>query len=138
MGTFGAGPFDSDGAQDLLDSLAARPADQRGAVLAALLAQPVADPGCVGSEVFADEVVAAVAVIAAGLPQVAAGEPWWRDVIEAAGPAAPATDRPRLVELASAALPIVVEPWERGWVSEDDAMAARETVRRLSEALRTR
>jgi hypothetical protein len=136
VGTSGVGPFDSDGAQDLLDSLAARPAQQRAEVLGALLDQPIAGPGCVGSEVFADEVVAAVAVIAAGLPRVPAGEPWWHDVIEVARPAAPTTDLPRLVELASAALPIVAEPWGRGWVSEDDAAAAGETVRRLAEALR--
>jgi hypothetical protein len=67
---------------------------------------------------------------------VPADEPWWNDVIEVAGPAAPTTDLSRLVEPASAALPIVAEPWGRGWVSEDDAVAARETVRRLAEALR--
>ncbi|WP_204765627.1 hypothetical protein [Lentzea nigeriaca] len=57
----------------MLDSLAARPAEQRADVLGALLCRPGGDPGCLGSEVFADEVVAAVAVIVAGLPRVPAG-----------------------------------------------------------------
>ncbi|MEU3647627.1 hypothetical protein AB0E59_29865 [Lentzea sp. NPDC034063] len=54
MGTFGTGPFDSGGALDLLDDLAARPADSRADVLAALLGRPIADPACVGRELFAD------------------------------------------------------------------------------------
>jgi hypothetical protein len=135
VGTFGVGPFGGDGEQDLLDALAARPAAQRADVLAALLALPIADPGCVGREVFADEVVAAAAAIAACLPRTAVDESWWRDVAEAAAPAAPSTDVPRLVELARAALPIIIDSWGEGWTSADDAIAAGDTVRRLSEAL---
>lgn len=136
MGTFGVGPFDGDGAQDLLDDLAARPAEQRAGVLASLLGIPIADPASVGREVFADEVVAAVAVIAAGTSRVPADEPWWRGVSEESARAAPTTDLTRLAELAAAALPAVVESWGQGWTSPEDAVAADETVRRLAEVLR--
>ncbi|MFS8101734.1 DUF4259 domain-containing protein [Lentzea alba] len=119
MGTFGVGPFDSDGAQDLLEDLASRAPQNRAEVLAALLRLPIADPESVGREVFADEVVAAVAVIVTGSPEV------------------PAAEVPRLAELAAAALPIVTESWGQGWTSPADAAAASDTVKRLSEALRT-
>ncbi|MFJ5992592.1 DUF4259 domain-containing protein [Lentzea sp. NPDC092896] len=135
MGTFGTGPFDSDGALDLLDDLAARPADSRADVLAALLGRPIADPDSIGREVFADEVVAAVAVVASGLAGRRAGEPWWDEVAGKAAAVLPIPDLIRLVPAATAVLAIVAEPWGRDWTSPDDAVAAEETARRLAEVL---
>jgi hypothetical protein len=92
--------------------------------------------GDFGREIFADEVVAAVAIIASRLPQVPVGQPWWREVIETAAPAAPTADLPHLAALATAALPMVIGPWSQDWTSPADALAAQETANHLLAVLR--
>jgi hypothetical protein len=137
VGTFGSGPFGSDGACDLLDSLAECPPDQRATVLTDLFDRLAANPETLGREIFADEIMAAVAVVAVSLTHVRAGEPWWRDVMEQAKEAVPATVFPQLASLAIAALAVIREPWSHGWTDPVDAATARETVDRLSDALHT-
>lgn len=137
MGTFGTGPFDSDGACDLLDSLAEYSPDQRAGVLTDLFDRLAADPEILGREIFADEVIAAAAVIAVSMSRVRADEPSWRDVTERAHMAAPTAVPPHLASLAIAALAMIAEFWCHGWTDPADATAARETVDRLVESLHT-
>jgi alpha-glucosidase len=137
VGTFGSGPFGSDGACDLLDSLAEYPPDRRAAVLTDLFDRLAADPETLGREIFADEIMAAVAVVAVSLAHVHADEPWWRDVTEQAQRAAPATVSPHVASIAIAALAAIREPWSHGWTDPVEAATARETVNRLSDALHT-
>src|SRR5262249_57062457 len=61
MGTFGTGPFDNDGALDLLDELASQPADRRRGLLERLLFGVQDRPDLLGWKFFPDEVVAAAA-----------------------------------------------------------------------------
>jgi Domain of unknown function (DUF4259) len=68
MGTFGTGPFDNDGALDLLVELAGQPADQRHEVLDRIFSRVRDRPDLLGRKIFPDEVVAAAAVVAASLP----------------------------------------------------------------------
>jgi Domain of unknown function (DUF4259) len=68
MGTFGTGPFDNDGALDLLDELASQPAYQRREVLERIFFRVRDRPDLLGWKFFPDEVVAAAAAVAASLP----------------------------------------------------------------------
>lgn len=68
MGTFGTGPFSNDGALGLLDELADQPASQRRDVLERIFLQVRDRPDLLGRKFFLDEIVAAAAVVAAGLP----------------------------------------------------------------------
>ena len=68
MGTFGTGPFSSDGAMGFLEELAERPPERRGAALARMFHFVKDNPELLWREFFPDEVVAAAAVVAATLP----------------------------------------------------------------------
>ena len=68
MGTWGTGPFSSDGALDLLDMLVTQPASQRRETLERILFRVIERPGLLGRQFFPDETVAAAAVVAASLP----------------------------------------------------------------------
>jgi hypothetical protein len=133
MGTWGTGAFDSDAALDLLDSLARQgPAQRRRAVerVFRTAGEPVRGmrPG---------EVVAAAALVAAGLP---AGADSAREITRLGYDAAalvPA-DAPGLAGAALAALLAVAGPdgpWCQGWVSEALARQARRTAGELAAAL---
>src|SRR6185437_2776422 len=67
VGTFGTGPFGSDGALDLLDELKGQAAGQRRETVERIFSQVRDHPDVLGREFFPDEVVAAAAVVAAGL-----------------------------------------------------------------------
>ncbi len=68
MGTFGTGPFGSDGALDLLDELVGQPAVQRREALERVFSRLRDRPDLLGRKIFPDEIVAAAAVVAASLP----------------------------------------------------------------------
>ncbi|GAA0919887.1 DUF4259 domain-containing protein [Virgisporangium aurantiacum] len=140
MGTFGTGPFSSDGAMDFLEELAERPPERRGPALARMFLFVKDNPELLWREFFPDEVVAAAAVVAATLP---GGQQFderlealvEHDLVSDVRLAAPAPD------LASAALQALTfvagpgGPWLQGWTSDADAAEARETVAVLSRVL---
>src|SRR5215472_7668459 len=118
MGTFGTGPFDNDGALDLLDELASQPADQRHERLERLLSRVQDRPDLLGWKFFPDEVVAAAATVAAGL---AGGEGIRQSLADhrydAGTVLLPAVD-PELNASAFEALLLVAGrdgPWHAGW-----------------------
>jgi len=135
MGTFGTGPFDNDGALDLLDSLKGRPADQRRDVLERIFSRVRDRPGLLGWKFFPDEIVAAAAVVAASLP---GGDAVRRDLAdrgyEADQIVLPAPDG-ELNAAAAAALQLAAGrdgPWHEGWTDSEDAARARRTTDQLA------
>ena len=138
MGTFGTGPFDSDGALDFLDGLAELHGGQRREVLERMFLVVRNEPEQLERTVFPDEVVAAAAVAAASL----AGGTSIRQKLANSGYDADAivvTDADH--ELAASALSALGRaagrdgPWHHGWTSPDDAVRARQTSEQLAAIL---
>ena len=138
MGTFGTGPFSSDGALDLLDQLAGQPVGHRREALQQVFFSVRDRPDLLGRKFFPDEIVAAAACVAASLP---GGErlqhemaDWEYDVdaILVPGP------DPELTASALEALLIAAGqdgPWHDGWVDPESAAQARQTTDRLAAIL---
>jgi hypothetical protein len=138
MGTFGTGPFDSDGALDFLDGLADLHGGQRREVLERLFLVVQNEPEQLARTVFPDEVVAAAAVVAASF----AGGASIRQQLANTGYDADAivvTEANR--ELAASALNALGRaaghdgPWHHGWTSPDDAVRARQSTEQLAAIL---
>ena len=135
MGTFGTGPFDNDGALDLLDELASQPADQRRGLLERLLFRVQDRPDLLGWKFFPDEVVAAAAVVAASLPDGEGVRQMLADHgYDAGAILLPAAD-PELNASALEALLLVAGrdgPWHAGWSDPETAAQARQTTDQLA------
>ena len=140
MGTFGTGPFSSDGALDFLDELAEQPPERRKPTLARMFVAVRDKPEVLWREFFPDEVVAAAAIVAATLP----GGQRFDEQLEALVEQDLARDirlgapAPELADLALGALELVAGPdgpWLRGWTRDEDAAEARDTITALSQAL---
>lgn len=139
MGTFGTGPFGSDGALDLLDELVDQPAIQRREALERVFSRLRDRPDLLGRKIFPDEIVAAAAVVvAASLP---GGEGIRKDLASLGYDPdtllVPALD-PDLNHSALEA-PLVAAgrdgPWHDGWTSPQTAAEARQTTDRLTAIL---
>ena len=138
MGTFGTGPFSSDGAMDLLDELAERPTRLRPDAVAHMLTYILDNRDLLGREFFPDEVVAAAAVVAAAMP----GGEYLQRLLATAGhdpqnliPPAPA---PALAALAVEALLFVAGPdgpWHQGWTDQATRAEAQTTTDNLLAVL---
>lgn len=140
MGTFGTGPFCSDGAMDFLDELAEWPPERRVPALARLFLFAKDKPELLWRGYFPDEVVAAAAIVAATLPGGQQFDEQLKTLVEhELAPevrlAAPAHD---LADIALEALTFVAGPggpWHQGWTNDTDAAEARDTVAALSQVL---
>jgi uncharacterized protein DUF4259 len=138
MGTFGTGPFSSDGALDLLDKLAGQSVGQRRELLEGIFLQVRDRPGLLGREFFPDEVVAAAAVVAAGM---AGGEDIQRDLAgQGYGISAVLVPGPDSALCAFALEALLAAagrdgPWHDGWVDPETAAEARQTTGRLAAIL---
>lgn len=138
MGTFGTGPFSSDGALDLLDNLTGQSVGQRREVLEGIFLQVRDRPGLLGREFFPDEVVAAAAIVAAGM---AGGEDIQRDLAgQGYGISAVLVPVPDPALCASALEALLAAagrdgPWHDGWVDPETAAEARQTTDRLAAIL---
>jgi hypothetical protein len=135
MGTFGTGPFDNDGALDLLVELAGQPAGQRREVLDRIFSRVRDRPDLLGRKFFPDEVVAAAAVVAASLP---GGEDIRQDLAghgyDVDADLLTTTD-PELDASAWEALLLAAGrdgPWHVGWTDPEDAAQARQTTDRIA------
>jgi hypothetical protein len=138
-GTWGTGPFSSDGALDLLDMLVTQPASQRRETLERIFFRVIERPGLLGRQFFPDETVAAAAVVAASLPggegirQDLADQGYNADAILVPAPD-PELSHPALQALLAAAGRD--GPWHDGWTDPADAAQARQTTDRLASILR--
>ena len=134
MGTWGTGPFDSDGAMDLVGELARQDAGRRREALEQTFRLAMEHPEKLGRKVFPDEVVAGAAVVAASLP---GGEGLLQELADddyAAAAIIPNDDH-SLIDLAREALNLAAGrdgPWHDGWVRPEDAAEARRTADRLA------
>ncbi|WP_433287757.1 DUF4259 domain-containing protein [Micromonospora sp. CA-244673] len=139
MGTFGTGPFSSDGALDFLEELAERPPEQRLDALRNMFTYVLANRGLLWREFFPDEVVAAAALVSAALP---GGEHLQHRLAELSDETdmallpASASD---LAPPALGALLFVAGPdgsWHHGWSTEADRLDAQRTIDDLVAILR--
>jgi hypothetical protein len=138
MGTWGTGPFDNDGALDLLDMLVTQPASQRRETLDRIFVRVMDRPDLLGRKFFPDEAVAAAAVVAASMP---GGEGTRQDLADhdydADAILVPAPD-PELSHSALEALLAAAGrdgPWHHGWTHPQDAAQARQATDRLAAIL---
>jgi hypothetical protein len=138
MGTFGTGPFGNDGALDLLDELADQPAGRCRDVLDRIFVRVRDRPGLLGREFVPGTIVAAAAVVAAGLP---GGEGLRADLADLGYDLevilVPAPD-PELNGSALDALLVAAGrdgPWHDGWVDLETAAEARQATDRLAAVL---
>jgi hypothetical protein len=138
VGTFGTGPFGSDGALDLLDELAGQPAAQRREALERVFSRLRDRPDLLGRKIFPDEIVAAAAVVAASLP---GGEGIRKDLAglgyDPDTLLVPVPD-PDLNHSALEALLAAAGrdgPWHDGWTNPQTAAEAKETTDRLTAIL---
>ncbi|GAA1042728.1 hypothetical protein GCM10009557_69430 [Virgisporangium ochraceum] len=138
MGTFGTGPFSSDGALDFLDEVAERAPDQRATALGRWFAHVLAHPDGLWRDYFPDEVVAAAGLVVGALP----GGGYLRDTAfasyEEARAAALPGPAPGLVGPARQALLTVAGPggdWLQGWKDEDTRAEAQATADALLAVL---
>lgn len=139
MGTWGTGPFSSDGALDLLDELAELEQEDRVAELARILSVVNNNPELLMKEVYPDEVVAAAALVAISLPGGAKIADSQREAVanelSAAALSSPAYE---LAESALSALLSVAGPdglWLRGWTDEEKMASAIQAVGQLRAVL---
>ncbi|MFI7221333.1 DUF4259 domain-containing protein [Micromonospora maritima] len=138
MGTFGTGPFSSDGALDFLDELAERPPRQRAEALRHMLGYVLTHRDLLGREYFPDQVVAAAALVAATLP---GGEQLQHRLTQVSDePSAVILPEP-VPDLAPAALEALHfvarpgGPWHQGWTTETDQAEAQRTIDGLTAIL---
>jgi hypothetical protein len=68
MGTWGAGLFASDSAQDFLDEMRAAPIEDRLGRVTKILERTAADPSIIMREYVPEEIIVAAAVVAATMP----------------------------------------------------------------------
>ncbi|MFI6273397.1 DUF4259 domain-containing protein [Micromonospora zamorensis] len=138
VGTFGTGPFSSDGALDFLDELAERPPQQRVEALRHMLGYVLANRGLLWREYFPDQVVATAALVATTLP---GGEQLQHRLSQVSDePSAVILPEP-VPDLATSALDALHfvagpgGPWHQGWTTETDQAEAQQTIDGLTAIL---
>ena len=132
MGTWGPGAFDNDDALDLLDALSEQDTIARRHVLERIFREAREHPENLNFTLGAAEVVAAAAVVAAGLPAGGAvAQEITRHDYEVTALVIPDSD-PELVGAALAALLIAAGAWHRDWTDPRTAAEARRTTDQLA------
>lgn len=129
MGTWGAGPFDNDSAEELIASLTASDRPERAAALERLLAESVDQ----GEDADPSEVVAAATVVAVnlGVGDLTGAYPELAEWLE---PGSALRLKAHAAEAIQVCLPEEGWFW-RSWTDESDRVAARTLVGRLTTVL---
>ncbi|MCO1595546.1 DUF4259 domain-containing protein [Micromonospora sp. RHAY321] len=135
MGTFGTGPFSSDGALDFVEELAEKPPEHHLDALRHMFAYVLANRDLLWREFFPDQVVAAAALVAAALPGGEHLQAELSDETDMALLPASASDlaTPALEALLFVAGPD--GPWHQGWTTEAHRLDARRTINDLDAIL---
>ena len=135
MGTWGPGAFDNDDALDLLDALSGQDTVARRRVLERIFGEAREHPENLNFTLGAAEVVAAAAVVAAGLPAGrAVAQEITRHDYDVTALVIPGRD-PELADAALAALLITAGhdgAWHRDWTDPRTAAQARQTTDQLA------
>lgn len=135
MGTWGTGAFDNDLALDLLDTLAGQDEARRRQTVERVFREAVEHQGDLDRYLGPGEVVAAAAVVAAGLET---GEAIAAEITEHGyelGAVVFQESDPELADAALGALLIATGPggtWHWGWADAEDASQARQTTDQLA------
>jgi hypothetical protein len=135
VGTWGPGAFGNDDALDLLDTLTGQDAASRRQTLERIFRTTREHPENLNWTLGPGQVVAAAAVVAAGLPT---GEAFLREITghdyDVAALVIPGSD-PELADTALAALLIAAGrdgAWHQGWADAGTALQARRTTDQLA------
>ena len=135
METWGPGAFDNDDALDLLDALSGQDTAARRQILWQIFREARAHPENLNFALGAAEVVAAAAVVAAGLPTGrAVAQEITRHDYDVTALVIPRSD-PELTGAALAALLIMAGhdgAWHRDWTDPRTAAQARQTTDQLT------
>jgi hypothetical protein len=138
VGTWGPGAFDNDDALDLLDALSGQDSAARRRVLVRIFREAREHPENLNFTPGAAEVVAAAAVVAAGLPAGGAvAQEITRHDYGVTALVIPGSD-PELADAALAALLIAAGhdgAWHRDWTGPRTAAQARQTTDQLASVL---
>ncbi|MEU6200452.1 DUF4259 domain-containing protein [Streptomyces sp. NPDC047061] len=138
MGTWGAGLLDSDSAQDFLDQANGMPVEARSTMVEEILVRVAEDPSVVNREFVPEEVVAAVAVVAATAARAREFE-WMNNeaLVEVAGEMDPQN---HLRDAAISALSAVTGSGNSsllsGWKNEDDRRSMERQLDEIRSVLR--
>ncbi|MDH6134908.1 hypothetical protein P3T37_004317 [Kitasatospora sp. MAA4] len=137
MGTWGAGLLDSDSAQDFLDQAKGMPTEARSALVEQVVVRVAGDASVVNREFVPEEVIAAVAIVAATITET--GDYAWmhnEDLVEVTREMDPQI---HLRDAAVLALAAVAgnrnSPLLSGWKSEDDLRSVEQQVDEIRSAL---
>ncbi|MET7822243.1 DUF4259 domain-containing protein [Micromonospora zamorensis] len=139
MGTFGTGPFSSDGALDFLEELAERPPEQHVDALRHMFTYVLANRGLLWRGFFPDQVVAAAALVAAALPGGLHLQHRLTELSDGTDLALLPTSALDLAAPALEALLFVAGlegPWHQGWTTEADRLDAQRSIDDLVAILR--
>ena len=135
VGTWGPGAFDNDDALDLFDALSGQDTAARHQVLERIFREAREHPQNLNFTLGAAEVIAAAAVVAAGLP---AGRPVAQEITrhdyDLTALVIPGSD-PELADAALTALLITAGrdgAWHRDWTDPRTAAQARQTADQLT------
>ncbi|MGC3862246.1 DUF4259 domain-containing protein [Micromonospora chersina] len=139
MGTFGTGPFSSDGALDFLEELAEQPPERHLDALRHMFTYVLANRDLLWREYFPDQVVAAAALVAAALP---GGKHLQHRLAELSDATDIALLPTSALDLAAPALESLLfvagpdGPWHKGWTTNTDKLDAQRIVHDLAAILR--
>ncbi|MEU9829729.1 DUF4259 domain-containing protein [Micromonospora chersina] len=139
MGTFGTGPFRSDGALDFLEELAERPPEQHLDALRHMFTYVLANRDLLWRGFFPDQVVTAAALVAAALPGGEHVQHRLADLSDDTDIALLPTSALHLAAPALESLLFVAGPdgpWHQGWPTEADRLDGQRTVHDLTAILR--
>ncbi|WP_052744838.1 DUF4259 domain-containing protein [Micromonospora sp. HK10] len=136
MGTWGEGPFDSDGAEDFLDSLAELPPDARLGVVSRLLRSAAVPLAEWPRDLWDTEVIAAAAVLAVNI----SGD----DPFDAEHEVTEWLPKQLPAELLSLGLRAIEEattpsgPWAQSWTTDQSRADALDAITRIRSVLASR
>lgn len=138
MGTWGSGLLENDSAGDFLDEIAAL--DQNGRLdrIRKIVTAVADDPAVVMRQFVPEEVIAAVAVVAAAFPGTSEYE-WASAINSVLDEGIPAQDARDLAVAALRALRSIVDDengwWVTSWVSDSDRVDAQRQVQEIKSTL---
>ncbi len=133
MGTWGEGPFDSDGAEDFLDSLEELTPDARLVVVSRLLRSAAVPLSEWTPDLWDTEVIAAASVLAVNV----SGD----DPFDAEQEVTEWLPKPSPAELLGLALRAIEEatapdgPWARSWTTDQSRADAFRAIARIRDVL---
>jgi hypothetical protein len=139
MGTWGSGLLENDSAEDFLNEMAALDQNGRFDKIRKIVNAVADNPAVVMRQFVPEEVVAAVAVVAAAFPGTSEYE-WTSAINSALDEGIPAQNARDLAAAALRALRSIVDDengwWVTSWVSDSDRADAQRQIQEIKSTLR--